>query len=213
MSLKWPWALLTALIVLALSLERAASADLFDEIYARGRPLEASLKTLTADFVEESTSSLLTKPLVARGTLAVVRPDRIVLHYREPERRTVLIDGRVMRLVWPARAIDQRLQIGAQQRRIQQYFVDKSPAQLRSHFDIMAAESPTRPTAWLVTMVPRRKQIREGLAKLELWIERDSVMLSSLLMTFPNGDTKRMSFDNVQVNPAIDDAVFTPVGP
>jgi outer membrane lipoprotein-sorting protein len=201
------------LFVVIVSMERATTADLFDEIYARGKPLEASLETLTAQFVEESTSSLLARPLVARGTLAVVRPDRIVLHYTEPERRTVLIDGSVLRLVWPSRSIDQRVPIGAQQRRIQQYFVDKSPAQLRSHFDITATEPDTRPSAWQVTMVPRRKQIREGLTKLELWIERDTVMLSSLLMTCPNGDTKRMSFEDVRVNPAIDDSVFRPGAP
>jgi outer membrane lipoprotein-sorting protein len=200
------------IVAMTLSVAHAATADLFEAIYAKGRPLEASLKTLTARFVEESTSSLLARPLVARGTLAVVRPDRIVLQYLEPERRTVLIDGNSMRLVWPSRSIDQRVAIGAQQRRIQQYFVDKSPAQLRSHFDITAADPPGG-TAWLVTMVPRRTQIREGLTRLELWIERDTVMLSSLLMTFPNGDTKRMSFDDVQVNPVIDEAVFTPAVP
>lgn len=212
MPLKGPRALLILLGMMLPGLEAAATADLFDEIYARGRPIEASLKTLTASFVEESTSSLLTKPLVARGTLAVVRPDRIVLHYAEPERRTVLIDGTTMRLVWPSRALDQRVAIGAQQRRIQQYFVDKSPKQLRSHFDISAADAPARPSAWVVTMVPRRKQIAEGLAKLELWIERDTVMLSSLLMTFPNGDTKRMTFADVRVNPVIDEALFKPAG-
>jgi len=213
MPLKWLWTPLTALAVVMLSLDRVATADLFDEIYARGRPLETSLKTLTAVFVEESTSSLLARPLIARGTLAVVRPHRIVLHYVEPERRTVLIDGDTMRMLWPSRSIDQRFAIGPTQRRIQQYFVDKSPTQLRSHFDITAADAADRPTAWQVTMVPRRKQIREGLSKLELWIERDTVMLSSLLMTFPNGDTKRMSFDEVRVNPAIDESVFKPAGP
>jgi outer membrane lipoprotein-sorting protein len=213
MPLKWRWAPLAALAVVTLSLDRVATADLFDEIYARGRPIEASLKTLTAAFVEESTSSLLARPLVARGTLAVVRPHRIVLHYVEPERRTVLIDGDTMRMVWPARSIDQRLPIGATQRRIQQYFADKSPAQLRSHFDITAAAPPERPAAWRVTMVPRRKQIREGLSRLELWIDRETVMVSSLSMTFPNGDTKTMSFEAVRVNPAIDDSVFTPAAP
>jgi hypothetical protein len=32
-------------------------------------------------------------------------------------------------------------------------------------------------------------------------------------MTFPSGDTKRMSFENVQVNPAINEEVFKPVVP
>ena len=48
-----------------------AKTDLFDEIYQRGRGIDSTLKTLTARFTETTTSSLLTRPLVARGTLAV----------------------------------------------------------------------------------------------------------------------------------------------
>jgi outer membrane lipoprotein-sorting protein len=186
----------------------AAAPDLFDEIYQRGRPLEASLRTLTARFTETTTSALLTKPLVAHGTLAVVRPDRVVLLYDEPDKRTVLIDSDVMRLVWPARRLDQRTHVGAAQRRIQQYFVDKSPDQLRSHFDIRAEAAADRPSAWLVAMTPKRRQIREGLTRLDLWLDRSTVMLIAMRMTFPNGDTKLMDFEDVRVNPTIDPALF-----
>lgn len=194
----------------AIALVDAAQKDLFDEIYARGKPIETGLKTLTARFTETSTSSLLDKPLVASGTLAVVRPSKVVLHYTEPDKRTVLIDGDTMRVVWPSRAIDQKTAIGAAQRRIQQYFVDKSPAQLRSHFDIAAAQAAGRPETWLIAMTPKRKQIREGLKKLELWIDQKAVVLTAMQMTFPNGDTKLMEFGDVKINPAIDPAVFTP---
>jgi outer membrane lipoprotein-sorting protein len=187
---------------------QAAPPDLFDEIYQRGRPLEANLRTLTARFTETTTSSLLTQPLVARGTLAVVRPTRVVLRYDEPDQRTVLIDGDLMRLVWPARRLDQRTNIGASQRRIQQYFVDKSPDQLRSHFDIRAEVPADRPSAWLITMTPKRRQIREGLSRLELWLDRTTVMLTAMRMTFPNRDTKLMDFEDVRVNPTIDPALF-----
>jgi outer membrane lipoprotein-sorting protein len=185
-----------------------AAPDLFDEIHAKGRPIESSLRTLTARFTETTTSSLLTRPLVSRGRLAVVRPNKVVLLYDDPERRTVLIDGDAMRLVWPARSVDQRTNIGAAQRRIQQYFVDKSPGQLRDHFDIAAIVAADRPNAWLVTMRPTRKQIKEGLSRLELWLDRTSVMLTSMRLTFPNGDMKLMAFEDVAVNPSIDPALF-----
>jgi outer membrane lipoprotein-sorting protein len=194
--------------VLIAIIHAASPPDLFDEIYAKGRPLESSLKTLTARFTETTTSSLLTRPLVSRGTLAVVRPNKVVLLYDDPERRTVLIDGDVMRMVWPARSVDQRTNIGAAQRRIQQYFVDKSPDQLRSHFDIVAVAATERLNAWLVTMTPKRKQIKEGLSRLELWLDRTSIMLMSMRLTFPNGDTKLMAFEDVAVNPTIDPALF-----
>jgi outer membrane lipoprotein-sorting protein len=193
-----------------LTLAEAAQTDLFDDIYARGKPIETSLRTLTARFTETSTSALLAKPLVASGTLAVVRPSRVALRYTSPEARTILIDGDKMRVVWPARALDQTTGIGAAQRRIQQFFVAKSPAQLRSHFLINAAVARERPGTWLVSMTPKRTQIREGLTRLDLWLDQNTVVLSAMQMTFPNGDTKLMEFSEVTLNPPIDPATFTP---
>jgi outer membrane lipoprotein-sorting protein len=186
----------------------AGSADLFDEIYQRGRPIESTLRTLTARFTETTTSSLLSRPLVARGTLAVARPDRIVLRYDAPDSRTVLIDGDVMRLVWPARGLDQRTNVGAAQRRVQQYFVDKTPDQLRSHFEIQAEAPGDQPALWRVRMTPKRRQIREGVSQLDLWLDRATVTLTAMRITFPNRDTKLMEFEDVRINPAIDPSLF-----
>jgi hypothetical protein len=59
-------------------------ADLFDELFKQGQAKNGAMKTLTASFVETTSSTLLTKPLVSSGTLAVVRPSRIVLRYTQP---------------------------------------------------------------------------------------------------------------------------------
>jgi outer membrane lipoprotein-sorting protein len=205
---------LAAALAVLLSHARGADAnpepgDLFDEIYARGRGIEASLKTVTARFTETTTSSLLTRPLVAHGTLAVERPSRIVLHYDEPEVRTVLIDHDRLTLAWPSRTATQQTDIGAAQRRIDKYFVDKSPDELRRNFTITAIEASDRPGTWRIVMVPKRKQIKEGLTQLELWVSRTSLLLSAMRMTFPNSDTKLMVFDNVVLNGPIDPKVFS----
>src|SRR5260221_12434045 len=90
-----------SLLLRAAVLEAPQAPDLFDQIYARGRPLQASLRTVTAAFTETTTSSLLSRPLVARGTLAGERPPRIVLRYSTPERRILLIHQTKMRPCWP----------------------------------------------------------------------------------------------------------------
>jgi outer membrane lipoprotein-sorting protein len=184
------------------------SADLFDEIYARGRGIENSLKTVTARFTETTTSSLLSRPLVARGTLAVERPSKIVLRYSDPEPRTVLIDRNRLTLVWPSRAVHQETDIGAAQRRIEKYFLDKSPDELRRTFTITATEADERAGTWRITMVPTRKQILQGLTRLDLWIDRTSMLLAAMRMTFPNADTKLMVFENVVVNGPVDQKMF-----
>jgi outer membrane lipoprotein-sorting protein len=202
-------AVIGALVALA-SIGSAAQqkSDLFDQIYERGRPTESSLRTLTASFVETSTSSLLSKPLIARGTVAVERPSRIVLDYTDPDVRRVLIDGSLLQITWPSRSIRQEKDIGAAQGRVQKYFVGKSPEELRRHFAITAREAANRPATWHVDLIPTRKQLQEGVSKIELWIAYDTVLPVSMRLTFPNGDTKLMDFSDVKVNPALPQGIF-----
>lgn len=174
--------------------------DVFDEIYERGKPLEQSLKTIRARFTEETTSSLLTRPLVAEGTLIVVRPSDILLTYTKPERKTLRLDGERLLFVWPDRGLRETRDIKEAQARVQRYFVSKTPDELRKHFTIVAEDDKTRPGTWRIAMVPTRKQIQQGLARLELWVGQDVMMLSAMRMTFPGGDTKTMTFTDVVLN-------------
>jgi outer membrane lipoprotein-sorting protein len=201
-------ALLTALFVISIG-EALSSRDLFDEIYERSQKQNAAVKTLAASFTESSTSPLLTKPLIEKGTVFVERPSRVVLRYRDPDTRIILIDGDKMTVSWPSAKVFRITDVGAAQRRVQKYFVDSSARALRGHFDIVAREAADVPNAYLVTMVPKRKQIQEGIVRLELWIDRTALTLSAMRMTFPSGDTKLMTFTDLEVNVAIDPAVFT----
>jgi outer membrane lipoprotein carrier protein len=209
---RWATAIVAVALTSVPGLSRGKAAfargDLFDDLYARGQQQNAGLKTLTAAFTETSTSPLLTRPLVARGRVYVERPSRVVLRYTDPEERIVLVDGDLMTLSWPSAKIRTTKDIGASQRRIQKYFIDSSPQELRSHFEIAADEAGDRPGTYLVTMAPRRKQIREGVARLELWLDRATLLMSAMRMTFPGGETKLMTFTDVKPNAPIDPAIF-----
>jgi outer membrane lipoprotein-sorting protein len=205
----------TCLLATAMSAQQkpaappAATDDAsFDALYKRGSQINATLKTLTARFTETTTSSLLTRDLVSRGTVAVERPSRVVLRYEEPEPRVVLIDGDKLTMVWPGRNVRQTSNIASAQRRVQRYFVDSTPKELREHFSIESRAAEDRPGTYKLTMVPTRKQIREGLSRLELWLNRSSLLLDGMRMTFPNGDTKLMVFEDVRPNVPVDPAAF-----
>jgi outer membrane lipoprotein-sorting protein len=203
-----PRVLLVPLLVCA-ALAAAPVRDLFDDIYARSRGIEASLKTVTARFTETTTTPMLSKPIVSHGTLAVVRPDRIVLRYADPEPHVVLIDGGQMTFSWPSRGITQTSDIGAARKRVDKYFVDKDPDELRRAFRIAAVTSSDPPGTWRITMTPTRSQITQGLTKLHLWIDRTSLLLTAMRMDFPNGDSKLMTFADVQVNGTVDPTLFS----
>jgi outer membrane lipoprotein-sorting protein len=120
----------------------------------------------------------------------------------------VLIDDRRMTITWPARGLKESRDIGASQRRVQKSFVDGSPGELRSHFQITATAASGG--GYRIAMIPTRRQIKEGLSRLDLTIDGTTLLMSGMKMTFPNGDTKEMTFTDVKVNPALDQALFTP---
>lgn len=202
-------ALIAALLAAVLgAASRLSSRDLFDEIYERGQKRNAGLKTLTAAFTESSTSALLARPLVEKGTVYVERPSRVVLRYSDPEARVVLMDGDKMTVSWPAAKVFTVADIGAAQRRVQKYFVDSSAKELRGHFDITARDADDRPGTYLLAMTPKRKQIREGVSRIELWLDKTTLLLAAMRMTFPSGESKLMTFSDVKPNVPIDPAMF-----
>jgi len=192
----------------ALRQTAARQPDVFDELYTRGKRANDAMKTLVARFTETTTSSLLTKPLVARGRVAVERPSRVVLRYTEPDARVVLIDGNKMTMAWPSRNLRQVTDIGAAQGRVQKYFINGTAEDLRKQFEIEDHGTGDKPGTYYVTMVPKRKQIKENLARLDLWIDRRSLLLDTMKMTFANGDSKTMVFEEVTPNAPIEPGMF-----
>ena len=168
--------------------DRAASAaPTFDELYRQGQAANRNIRTLTARFVETTTKALLERPIVERGLLYVERPSRVALHYTDPPDRRVVIDGKWMTTLWPSMKVNQRMNVGRAQEQVQKYFVGGDAGELRRIFDIeLRPQSERRGTRELI-MLPKRKQIRESLSRLELWVDEGSGLLNAMRMTFANG--------------------------
>ena len=172
--------------------------------------MEARLQAVSASFVETTSSTLLAKPIVLRGRVVAQRPSNVVLTYDAPDARVVrIVDGHLT-VNWPARALNETKDVRSSLQRATRTIIGKSPDELRKLFDITAIDAPDRAGTWQVTFVPKRRQLREGVERLHLWIGQQSLLLESLEMELPGGDTRRMDFSNVVVNPVIDTTVFEP---
>ncbi len=185
-----------------------APPDLFKQVYERGQIEQSRLKTLKATFTETTVSSLLERPIVARGTLVAEQPSRMVMRYSSPERKIVSVDERRLLVVWPDRPESEQLDITEIQKRVRQYFVRADASQLRSHFEIRVTENAEVPNTYLMDMLPQRKQIRQGLERLQLWLDRQSLLLVQMKMTFPGGDSHTIHIDKIEVNPPLDASDF-----
>jgi outer membrane lipoprotein-sorting protein len=196
------------LVAAAATLAAQATGDLFDQLFARTLAKRQSIQSIRAKFTETTVSSLLAKPLVAHGTVIAAPPARVLMTYTDPERRIILIDGKSLHVIWPDRRERETIDISRMQKRIDQYFTQATLSQLRGMFDIKAEPDGAFRETDRVDMRPKRKQIREGLERLELWIDRESLMLAQMRMSFPGGDTKTIRLEDLAVNVPITDDTF-----
>jgi outer membrane lipoprotein-sorting protein len=180
---------------------RAARApgDLFAEIYQRGVVKQRAMKSIRANFTETTVSSLLVKPIVARGTVVAAPPARVRMTYAEPEAKTVTMDGRSLVVAWPARGEREQIDIREMKQRIDRYFTNASIDELRKLFEITAEPDAALRRADRVTMTPKRKQIKQGLQQLDLWIDRESDLLVQMRLSFPGGDQKTIALEDILV--------------
>ena len=188
--------------------QATAPGDLFDQLFARTIAKRQSIQSLRARFTETTTSSLLEKPLVSHGTVIAAPPSRVLMTYTDPERRMIAIDSKSLVVVWPDRGEREKIDIMQMQKRIDQYFTQASIGQLRSMFDITAQPDSVIREADRVDMRPKRKQIKQGLERLELWIDRESLLLVQMQMTLAGGDKKTIRLEDVAVNVPISDETF-----
>lgn len=189
---------------------RPAQSDLFAQIYAQAAAKREALHSIHARFTEITTSTLLARPLVAHGSLVAAPPARVLMVYTDPEPRTLLLDGRSLLITWPGRPEQEKLDIATVQRRIDHYFAEASVDQLRSLFEIRAQPDTKVGEAYLIDMRPKRKEIRQGLERLQLWMNRQSLLLMRMQMTFPGGDEKTVALDDIEVNLPVTDETFRP---
>jgi outer membrane lipoprotein-sorting protein len=75
-------------------------------------------------------------------------------------------------------------------------------------FDIRAQPDAAMRGADLVDMRPKRRQIKEGLERLALWIDHENSLLVQMQMTFPGGDKKTITLDDIALNVPIGDDTF-----
>jgi outer membrane lipoprotein-sorting protein len=186
----------------------AFADDLFTQIFNRTLVKQRSMQSMRARFTETTTSSLLTKPLVAHGTIIGASPARVLMTYTDPDVKTIVIDSQTLTIVWPGRNEREKIDITATQKRIEQNFTHATLDDLRAMFQITAAPDASVRGADRIEMTPQRKPMKSGLARLDLWIDRDSDLLVRMRLTFPGGDQKTITLEDIAVNVPVTDEMF-----
>ena len=110
------------------------------------------------------------------------------------------MDGNRLVIIRAGQAESERIDITEIMKRVNQYFVNATPDQLRKSFTVRAFIDPEVPGSYQVDLVPKRKQIRQGLERLQIWVTREPLLLSQIKITFAGGDTDTVRIEDAELN-------------
>ena len=203
-----------AIFLLALAMTATAgAAELTDarkqEVIARINSAVSRLHTMSCSFVQTKHLSLLSDKMVSEGRMYYSQPDRLRWEYTSPYKYLFIFNGNKVYVGNDSRkdVIDTNTnKIFKEVARIMMSTVTGTALSNAADFDTEAAEEKG---SWVVTLVPRKKEMRRMFAKITMTFSKSASMISELSIYEKNGDRTDIKFKDVLSDAKVDESLFS----
>jgi len=179
------------------------------DLVARIQERYDGVRSLRADFLQETSSRATALGTTAHGNVYYLKPRAMRWDYQEPQQQFV-ISGEEAWLYVP------------EEKTIYLYQVDKiirSPvvlnffsglSQLRETFQIsQLPDDPGPPQRHRLELLPRDAEMKSQVSKVALWIEPETYRVLRIQTVDPLGNTNQIILSNFQVNVPLSPSLFT----
>ena len=191
----------------------AGAAELTDarkqEVIARINSAVSRLHTMSCSFVQTKHLSLLSDKMVSEGRMYYSQPDRLRWEYTSPYKYLFIFNGNKVYVGNDSRkdVIDTNTnKIFKEVARIMMSTVTGTALSNAADFDTEAAEEKG---SWVVTLVPRKKEMRGMFAKITMTFSKSASMISELSIYEKNGDRTDIKFKDVLSDAKVDESLFS----
>ena len=191
----------------------AGAAELTDarkqEVIARINSAVSRLHTMSCSFVQTKHLSLLSDKMVSEGRMYYSQPDRLRWEYTSPYKYLFIFNGNKVYVGNDSRkdVIDTNTnKIFKEVARIMMSTVTGTALSNAADFDTEAAEEKG---SWVVTLVPRKKEMHRMFAKITMTFSKSASMISELSIYEKNGDRTDIKFKDVLSDAKVDESLFS----
>jgi outer membrane lipoprotein-sorting protein len=203
------WAFLAFFALLAFLATAALAAGETSDLVAKIQERYDGVRSLRADFLQETSSRATALATTAHGTVYYLKPRAMRWDYKEPQQQFV-ING------------DEAWLYAPEEKTIHLYQLDKiirSPVvlsffsglgQLRETFQIsQLPDDPGPPKRHRLELLPRNPEMKAQVSKVGLWIEPETYRVVRIQTVDPLGNTNQIILSNFQVNAPLSASLFT----
>ncbi len=184
-------------------------ADRLTALVQRVSQVQASVKTLTADFEQLRTSHLLAEPSRSTGRFYYRAPESVRWDYTSPREMTVLITAGVAITYRPAEKRAERIEVGRAQHRVLRFMSATEPLEkLKEYFTFTFIDAGGK-SNYVLRLKPVVHTIKKRLREVELEIDRARFLPVKVSYTEVDGDSTVYSFSDIRLNPEQPAGLYT----
>ncbi len=197
------------LVFPALFAPAALAAGETSDLVAKIQERYDGVRSLRADFLQETSSRATALATTAHGTVYYLKPRAMRWDYKEPQQQFV-ING------------DEAWLYAPEEKTVHLYQLDRiirSPVvlsffsglgQLRETFQIsQLPDDPGPPKRHRLELLPRDPEMKAQVSKVGLWIEPETYRVVRIQTVDPLGNTNQIILSNFQVNAPLSPSLFT----
>jgi outer membrane lipoprotein-sorting protein len=199
-----------ALCAAALAVPAAAKTnpDSLDEVIKKVQLAQSKTTTLQADFRQEKTLALLSKPEVSTGRFVYSKPNNVLWTYDAPKRVTMLIAEGMLTTYYPDLNKAERIEVKRYQDRIFKYMgASGAIDELGAWFNFTFTNTSDKPY-YVLDLDPKSKTIAKRVRHIKIFIDRKTYLTTQFEYTEGDGDKTRYEFLNVKINAPVEQSRF-----
>lgn len=168
----------------------------------------AKVNTITCDFKQVKTLTVLKEKLNSEGKFFFKRSDKVRIDYTKPYTSTVVINGEKLTM----KDGDKKTEINSKSskllKQLNRIMIDCLQGTVLDNKNF-AAQVFENESTYLLELTPTSTQVKEFFSVIVLKIDKSDFTVKSIQMEEPGGDMTIMNFNNKKMNSPVSDALFS----
>jgi len=183
--------------------------DSLDEVVKRVQAQQKQTRTIQADFRQQKTVALLSKPESSSGRFVYSAPNNVLWSYDAPKRIQMLITNGVLTTYYLDLNKAERVEVKRYQDRIFKYMgASGAIDDLATFFNFTFSNVADKPE-YVLDLAPKTRGIAKRVKHIKIWIDKQTSFTTKFEYTEADGDLTRYEFSNVRINQPVDQGRFS----
>jgi len=187
-----------------------ASSETLSQVLSRFDDVQGKIRTLSAEFIQTTTSPLLKDPVVAEGRFCLTKPDSVLWEYSVPEpMRFVVAEGSYTGY-FPQRKRAEKKDIKRWSEQLFRFFgLGQGSKELGKFYEIALGYSGKNDLgSYLLVLSPKKRRVRKTVEEVRLFVDTATLLPVRIEYVGKDGNGREIRFVNTRLNPDLAAGVY-----